>query len=102
MQDSQVPFIPERTRRGKAVRLLQSSAKGPIRMRADASSPHATSERRVLAVEDDPDILRLIRRELEGAGFVVWPCLSAEDGLATVSQRGLPHLALVDILLPGI
>jgi DNA-binding response OmpR family regulator len=32
----------------------------------------------------------------------VWSCLSAEDALATVSERGLPHLALVDILLPGL
>ncbi len=59
-------------------------------------------DRRILAVEDDPDILRLIRRTLEGAGFRVWSCLSAEDALATVSERGLPHLALVDILLPGL
>jgi DNA-binding response OmpR family regulator len=71
-------------------------------MRPDPASPHGSSERYVLAVEDDPDLLRLIRRELEGAGFVVWPCLSAEDALATIAQRGLPHLALVDILLPGI
>jgi DNA-binding response OmpR family regulator len=71
-------------------------------MRPDPASTHGSSERYVLAVEDDPDLLRLIRRELEGAGFVVWPCLSAEDALATIAQRGLPHLALVDILLPGI
>jgi DNA-binding response OmpR family regulator len=44
-----------------------------------------TSSRRILAVEDDPDLLRLIRRELE-----------------TISRRGLPHLALSDILLPGM
>jgi DNA-binding response OmpR family regulator len=58
--------------------------------------------RRLLAVEDDPDVLRVIRAELERAGFEVWPALSAEDGLALVEKRGLPHLALVDILLPGM
>jgi len=58
--------------------------------------------RRLLAVEDDPDILRLIRAELERAGFEVWPALSAEEGIALVEKRGLPHLALVDILLPGM
>lgn len=58
--------------------------------------------RRVLAVDDDPDLLRLIRRELEKAGFEVWPAVSAEDALTLVKQKGLPHLALVDILLPGI
>jgi DNA-binding response OmpR family regulator len=58
--------------------------------------------RRILAVDDDPDILRLIRRELEGAGFEIWPAASAEDALELVSRNGLPHLALVDILLPGV
>lgn len=58
--------------------------------------------RRLLAVEDDPDILRLIRSELERAGFEVWTAVSAEDALAAIEKRGLPHLALVDILLPGM
>ena len=58
--------------------------------------------RRLLAVEDDPDILRVIRAELERAGFEVWPAPSAEEGLALIEKRGLPHLALVDILLPGM
>ncbi|HEY4564167.1 MAG TPA: response regulator, partial [Thermoanaerobaculia bacterium] len=59
-------------------------------------------DRRVLAVEDDPDLLRLISRELGTAGFTVWACLSAEEALATLERKGLPHLALVDILLPGL
>ena len=58
--------------------------------------------RRLLAVEDDPDLLRLIRAELERAGFEVWPALSAEEALTLLEKRGLPHLALVDILLPGM
>ncbi|MFY9822274.1 MAG: response regulator transcription factor [Thermoanaerobaculia bacterium] len=60
------------------------------------------SARRILTVEDDPDLLRLIRRELEGAGFEVWACPTAEEALEVVAKRGLPHLALVDILLPGM
>lgn len=63
--------------------------------------PDERSGRSVLAVEDDPDLLRLIRRELESAGFEVWACPSAEEALKTVTVKGLPHLALVDILLPG-
>ncbi len=61
-----------------------------------------TGARRLLAVEDDPDILRVIRAELERAGFEVWPAQSAEDALALIEKRGLPHLILVDILLPGM
>jgi DNA-binding response OmpR family regulator len=67
-------------------------------MSTTAGSP----SRRILAVDDDIDLLRLIRRELENAGFEVWPALSAEEALEVVSRKGLPHLALVDILLPGV
>jgi DNA-binding response OmpR family regulator len=58
--------------------------------------------RRILAVDDDSDLLRLIARELTAAGFTVWPAASAERALELVEERGLPHLALIDILLPGI
>src|SRR5919106_585415 len=66
------------------------------------SSSSGPPSRRILAVDDDIDLLRLIRRELEGSGFEVWPALSAEEALEVVSRKGLPHLALVDILLPGV
>src|SRR5262249_13200073 len=58
--------------------------------------------RRILAVEDDPDLLRLIARELSAAGFEVGPAPPAERALELVGERGLPHLAVVDILLPGL
>lgn len=70
-------------------------------MRDHTSDGKGSAGRRILAVEDDPDLLRLIRRELEAAGFEVWACLSAEQALEMVARQGLPHLALVDILLPG-
>lgn len=71
-------------------------------MLPEPSDPNGRSARRVLAVEDDPDLLRLIQRALEAAGYEVWACSTAEQALETVARRGLPHLALVDILLPGM
>ncbi len=71
-------------------------------MLRDSSLPKGPADRRILAVEDDPDLLRLIRRELEDAGFTVWACASAEEALDAIDRRGLPHLVLVDILLPGL
>ncbi|HEY0553165.1 MAG TPA: response regulator transcription factor [Thermoanaerobaculia bacterium] len=71
-------------------------------MLPDSSPPKGPTDRRILAVEDDPDLLRLIRRELEDAGFTVWACASAEEALGVIDRRGLPHLVLVDILLPGL
>lgn len=60
------------------------------------------AERKILAVEDDPDLLALIARQLQEAGLEVWPVTTAEAALGLVGDRGLPHLALVDILLPGM
>lgn len=58
--------------------------------------------RRILTVDDDADILRLIGKTLERAGFEVWTAASAEQALNLLSQKGLPHLVLVDIMLPGM
>jgi DNA-binding response OmpR family regulator len=71
-------------------------------MRGMSPSAEAPTSRRILAVDDDPDLLRLIRRELTAAGFEVWTAASAEEALELIAQKGLPHLALVDILLPGL
>jgi DNA-binding response OmpR family regulator len=62
----------------------------------DAAQGGRDGARRILAVEDDPDLLRLIGRELTGAGFEVWPAPTAERALELVGERGLPHLAVVD------
>lgn len=58
--------------------------------------------RRILAVEDDPDILGLIAQQLQAAGLEVWRALSAEAAASLIEDRGLPHLAVVDIMLPGM
>ncbi len=55
---------------------------------------------RILAVDDEEDILRLIEIKLKKAGFEV---LTAHDGQAAL-QRALaekPDLMLVDVMMPG-
>jgi len=54
----------------------------------------------IYAVEDDPDILRLVRHQLESAGFGVRGFSSAEGVLAQ-AQRERPLLLLLDIMIPG-
>jgi DNA-binding response OmpR family regulator len=58
--------------------------------------------RRILIVEDDPDLRGLIEKLLEDAGFQVSAASSGEKALELIEQGGFPHLALVDIVLPGI
>jgi DNA-binding NarL/FixJ family response regulator len=55
----------------------------------------------VLIVDDDNALRGLIRALLERAGFVV---VEAADGDAalTVSEETPPHLALLDVVLPGM
>lgn len=57
---------------------------------------------RILVVDDDPAILRLVRDKLEHAGFDVRTAASGREALDLIEQQGLPHLAIVDIRMPGM
>ncbi|MCP4656480.1 MAG: response regulator transcription factor [bacterium] len=56
---------------------------------------------RILVVDDDPDILRVVRYTLELEGFEVGSAGSAREALEWIRQNGLPHMAVVDIMMPG-
>ena len=62
----------------------------------------AGSPPRVLVVDDDPDILRLVRDKLDRAGFEALAASSGQHALAVIERAGLPHLAIVDINMPGM
>ena len=55
--------------------------------------------KRVLIVEDDKAIARLLRDNLEYEGFVVETCDNGHEALATV-KRFTPDLLLLDLMLP--
>jgi DNA-binding response OmpR family regulator len=57
---------------------------------------------RLLVVDDDQAILRLVSDKLEYAGFQVLTADSGEAALDLIVRRGLPHLAIVDINMPGM
>jgi len=54
---------------------------------------------RILAVDDDPAILRSVRRALEGHGYRVETCERAGDVVPAVA-RFLPDVLLLDLVLP--
>jgi len=68
----------------------------------NSSSPgyHTGTPYRILVVDDDPDILRLVREKLDHAGFEVSTAASGQQGLDMIERRGLPHLAIVDVMMP--
>jgi DNA-binding response OmpR family regulator len=61
-----------------------------------------TAGHRILVIDDSPGILQVVSRALERAGYVAVPADSAEMALGLIKQYGLPHLAVVDISMPGM
>lgn len=54
---------------------------------------------RILVVDDDPNILKVIRIRLEAEGYRVSTAAKAEDAI-TLARKGTFHLALIDLKLP--
>lgn len=57
--------------------------------------------RRIVAVEDDPHVLDLIRTTLESAGFVVSGATTGAEGTRRIRDE-LPDLVLLDVNLPDM
>jgi two-component system, OmpR family, KDP operon response regulator KdpE len=55
---------------------------------------------RVLVVEDEPRLLRLVRSLLQSEGYDVVAATTAEEALEH-AETGQPDLVLLDLLLPG-
>jgi DNA-binding response OmpR family regulator len=60
------------------------------------------TQQRILVVDDDPAILRLLGDKLENSGYEVLTAAGGKQALEILSRRGLPHLAIVDINMPGM
>ena len=77
---------------------MVDSGAGPFGPR---SSYHATDVRTVLVVDDEPEIVRLVRDYLENAGFAV---LEASDGAQAlqVARQQHPDLIVLDLTLPQL
>src|SRR3954447_8846797 len=61
-----------------------------------------TSLRRILFVEDDPDIQTVAKMALEAlGGFTVLACSSGAEALAAVDGF-VPDLVLLDVMMPGM
>lgn len=56
--------------------------------------------RRVLVVDDDPDVRELVKTHLEDRGFVISTAASGGEALDVV-RRVRPAVILLDILMPG-
>ena len=61
---------------------------------------NVTEAPRVLVVDDDTSIVRLVSSTMEMSGYRVMTAHSGAEALERISQQGLPHLAIVDLNMP--
>jgi two-component system phosphate regulon response regulator PhoB len=64
------------------------------------SAPHP-EDATILLIEDEQDLLELLRYNLEREGYTVRAVTTGEDGLKQV-RRDPPALILLDLMLPGM
>ena len=57
---------------------------------------------RILIVEDDPDVVALMRRWLERAGHYVEHAADGAAALQALKAEPLPQLVLLDVMLPKV
>jgi len=56
---------------------------------------------KILAIDDDVILLKLIRQSLEPEGFSVTTATSGQEGLAVFHQTA-PDLVILDVMMPGM
>jgi len=59
------------------------------------------SKKKILVVDDEKDIVELVRFNLERDGFKVIPSYNGEDALRLVKSQ-VPDLIILDLMLPGM
>jgi len=59
------------------------------------------AKKRILVVDDELGILKLLRARLEGGGYEVLAAMDGAEALRTMEAE-LPDLLILDIMMPGI
>jgi len=62
--------------------------------------PFGTGSYRILVIDDNPALLQLVKNKLNAEGFDVLTAFSGSQALKIMKERGLPHLAIVDLMMP--
>ena len=57
---------------------------------------------RVLVVEDEIDLIQVVKYQLEKEGFEVIAATNGQDGLKKLQEEPLPHVILLDLMLPDM
>ena len=65
------------------------------------STEPLTAKQKVLVVDDEPHIVRIVKLSLERAGFQVISANSGEDGINLVKAER-PDLVILDVMMPAM
>lgn len=57
--------------------------------------------RKILAVDDDPESLRIVKKALEWDGYLIETAGSGEEAISKI-MKWSPHLVLLDVNMPGL
>jgi DNA-binding response OmpR family regulator len=79
---------------------IRKPAMQPLTQVSEPAPPSGAVRSRIFVVEDDEDIARLIRHNLEAAGYDVQTFVNGATVLA-YAHREQPSLFLLDVMLPG-
>ena len=61
-----------------------------------------TDKTKVMVVDDEPDIVKIVKIAMELANFEVIEAFSGEDCLEKIGKGAKPAIILLDIMMPGI
>ena len=61
----------------------------------------SVAKRRVLLVDDEPSIVKMVGKRLEAAGYEVLTATDGQDGL-TKARIGKPDVIILDFMLPKL
>ena len=65
----------------------------------DETTSHSAASKKVLLVDDDPEIIESIRFALENKGYQIFIARDGNQGLAMVESED-PDLVILDMMMP--
>ncbi len=87
---------------GTLVRAGVTPLKPSTQTAAKQPPPKArTARKRILVVDDEPEIRQMLAEYLQGKGFEVLEADGGREALQRISEFG-PHIVLLDIAMPGM
>jgi DNA-binding response OmpR family regulator len=72
-----------------------------MNVEVEPGEPHMSALGRILVVDDEPEVLAVLREYLTGRGYAVTTAQSGADAISAMG-RGRPDLVLLDLNMPGI